>query len=202
MEVHVTNRMCGGGNHRNKRNKAEKQPTESPKIKGPVRGQQVHDEPKIIQSLISRENAEAAVIWHFEETEGSRKTVADLAEGSNSDMEKWIQIQMTGLDDEQKKTAANGITRAVQARRKDKGRESTAALEQSKKVCFIEEETEAQEARILQEEFMEERRAQEAHVEKLREQEKKGYEEEEDEQVYAVPNMEAGSSCHRPKRRS
>ena len=43
--------------------------------------------------------------------------------------------------------------------------------------------------------FMEERRrAQEAHVEKLREQEKKGYEEEEDEHVYAVPNMKAGSS--------
>ena len=46
------------------------------------------DKQKVIQSLISRENAEDAVIRHFEDTEGSRKIVANLAEGSNSDIGK------------------------------------------------------------------------------------------------------------------
>ena len=35
-----------------------------------------------------------------------------------------------GLDDEQKKTDANGVRRAVEARRSDPGRETTAAQEQ------------------------------------------------------------------------
>ena len=109
------NMMRGGGKHRNKKNGAENKPTTSPKSPEPVRGQQEqeHDGQKIIQSLMSRENAEDAVIRHFEETEGSRKIIADLAEGSNSDMEQWIQIisELTGLNDEHKKTKANGIRR-------------------------------------------------------------------------------------------
>ena len=51
------------------------------------------------------------------------------------------------MDDEQKKTAAHGIGRAVEVRRRDTGREPTTAQEQCKKVRFIEEEKEAQEAR-------------------------------------------------------
>ena len=63
---------------------------------------------------MSHENAEDAVIQHFEEAEGSRKIIADLAEGNNSDMEQWIQFctESMGLDDEQTKTEANGIRRA------------------------------------------------------------------------------------------
>ena len=71
--MQVTNRMCGGGNQRNKRNKAEKKPTATPKSEEPVRGQQEHDEQNIIQS----ESAEDAVIRHFKEAEGSWKMVAD-----------------------------------------------------------------------------------------------------------------------------
>ena len=69
----------------------------------PVQGKQ---EPKNDKSLLSRERADDEVIRHFEETEGTRKIIADSAEGSNSDMEQWIHTctELTGLDDEQKKT--------------------------------------------------------------------------------------------------
>ena len=55
------------------------------------------------------------------------KIIVDLAKGSDSDLEQWIQMctELTGLDDEQRKTEANGIRRAVEARRKDPGRETT-----------------------------------------------------------------------------
>ena len=64
------------------------------------------------------------MIRYFDEAEGTRKIIANLAEGNNSDMEQWIQIfsELTGLDDEQKKTETNGIRRAVEARRMDPGR--------------------------------------------------------------------------------
>ena len=73
--------------------------------------------------------------------------------------------ELTGLDDEQTKTEASGIRRAVEVRGKDSGRETTttAAQEQGKKVCFIEEERVAQEAREWQEQFMHSR----AEVEKI-----------------------------------
>ena len=195
--LYVLNRMCGGGKHKNKKNQTEKKLARSPKRQEPVRDQQEHDEENIIQSLLSRENVEEAVIRDFEETEGSRKIIADLAEGNKSDMERWIQTspELTGLDDEQNKTTANGIRRAVEARRKDTGREPTAAPKQGKKVCFIMEEKEVQEARQWQEQFIEKRRrAQEAHEEEWREQEKKRYGEDDDERVPVVPDMEAGSS--------
>ena len=47
---------------------------------------------------------------------------------------------------------------AVEARRRDTGREPTAEQEQGKKVRFIEEERRAQEAREWQEQFMEKRK--------------------------------------------
>ena len=72
-------------------------------------------------------------------------------------MEKSIQIctELMRLDDEQKETTANGIRRAVEARRKDTGREPNAAQEQGKKVCWIVEEKEAQEVREWHEQFVE-----------------------------------------------
>ena len=83
----------------------------------------------------------------------------------------------------------------LEARRKDPGRETDAAQEQGKKLCFIEEEKEAQEAREWQEQFMEgRRRAQEARAEEERAQETSRCEEEDDERVRVVLNMEAGSS--------
>ena len=95
--LHVLNRMCGGGNHRNKRNKAERKPAASPKSHEPVRDQQEHDEEKIIQSLLSRENAEDAVIRHCEETEGTRKIIADLAEGEEQRHGK-VDTNLYGVD--------------------------------------------------------------------------------------------------------
>ena len=83
--VQVVNRMRGGGKHRNKKNIAKKNTAASPKGQEPQRGQQEHGEEKISQSLLRREIAEDAVIRHFEETEGSRKIIANLAEGNNSD---------------------------------------------------------------------------------------------------------------------
>ena len=115
------NMMRGGGKNRNKKNRAEKNPTASRKNSEPMRGQQEHDEEKIIQdkSLLSREKAEDEVIRHFEKTEGSRKIIANSATGNNSDMQQWIQIytESTGLDDEHKKTEANGIRREKQGER-------------------------------------------------------------------------------------
>ena len=160
------NMMRGGGNHRNKKNRAEKQKTASSKNQEPVRDQQEHEEkvnretqgqqePKQDKSLLSRESAEDEVVRHFEEAEGTRTIIADLSEGSNSDLEQWIQTytELTGLDDEQKKTEANGMRRAVEARRKDPGKETTsaqeqlttAAQEQGKDVCFMERRKRAQE---------------------------------------------------------
>ena len=197
--VQIMNMMRGGGKHRNKKNRAENKPTTRPKSTEPVRGQQEHehDEQNIIQSLMSRESAEDAVIRHFEETEGiflSRKIVADLAEGSNSDVEPGIQIctELTGLDDEHKKTKANGIRQAVGATRRDTGREPTAEQGHGKEVRFMEEEKEAQEAREWQERFVEKRRRAEEAPEE--EQEEKRCEEDDDGRVSVVPDMEAGSS--------
>ena len=70
-------------------------------------------------------------------------------------MEQGIPIysELTGLDDEQKKTEGHGMRRVVEARRNDPGRGTAAAQEHGKKVCFIEEEKEAQEAREWQEQF-------------------------------------------------
>ena len=89
------------------------------------------------------------------------------------------------MDDAQKKTEANRIRRAVEARREDPGRETTAAQEQvtaaaqeqGKNVCFMERRRSAQKAR----------------VDEGREQEK-SCEEDDDERVRVVPNMEAGGS--------
>ena len=123
-----------------------------------------------------RENAEDAVIRHFEDAEGSRKIIANLAEGNNSDMEQWIQIytEWMGLDDEQKKTEGHGIRRADEARREDPGREPTAARGEGG----------ARSARM----------AGEIHGKKRMRAQGNRYEEDEDERVLVVPNMEARSS--------
>ena len=110
-------------------------------------------------------------------------------------MDRWIQIytEVTGLNDEQKMTVANGIRREVGARRKDQERQPTAAQEQGKRVCFT--TGEVQEAREWQERFIEKgRRGHEAREEEWKEQEKKRYEEDDDEWVPMVPNMVAGGS--------
>ena len=111
------------------------------------------------------------VIQHFEETEETRKIIANLAKGSNSDMEKWIQnyTKLSGLDEEQKKTEANGIRRAVEANRNGTRREPTAAQEQGKKLCFTTKEV--QEAREWQVKIL---RTREARGEESREQDKEG----------------------------
>ena len=136
--VQIINMMSDGGKHRNKKNRAENKPIASPKNSEPMRGQQEHDEEKIIQkaepvkgqqepkidkNLMSPENAENEVIRRFEETEETRKIIARLAKESNSDMERWIHIytEVTGTDDEHKKTVANGIRQAVEARRQGEG---------------------------------------------------------------------------------
>ena len=77
------------------------------------------------------------MIRYFEESERTRKIIADLAKGNNGNMQRWIQTdtELTGLDDEQKKTEANGIRRALEARRKGQGRQPTAEQEQGKRVC-------------------------------------------------------------------
>ena len=152
----------------NKKNRAEKKPGRDQQEHVGKNGiqnsepEQRQQELKKDESLLSRENLEKEVIRHFEETEGTRKIIADLAKGNNSDMEKWIQTftQLTGLDDEQRKTEANGIKRAVESRRN--------GTEKGKRVCFVEKATEeAQEAREWQEKFT---RGWEARAEESREQ--------------------------------
>ena len=131
-------KMHGGGKHRNKRNKVEQNPATNPQSQEPVRGQQEHNEEKITQSLVGHEDADGAVIRHFEESEETRKTIANLAKGNNSYMQRWIQTNMewSGLDDEHKKT---------------EGRQPTAAQEQDRRVCLAADEV--QEARGWQENF-------------------------------------------------
>ena len=124
------NKMRGGGKHRNKKNQVEKKQATSPQNREPVRDYQEPDEgkttnnaelehrqqePKRDKRMLSRENAENEVIRHFEKTEETRKIIANLAKRSNSDIERWLQncVKLSGLDDEQKETDANGIRRAV-----------------------------------------------------------------------------------------
>ena len=157
--VQNMNKMRGGGKHRNKKNKVEKKQAKSPRSREPVRDQQEHDEEKIIHNsepeqrqqepkkdkrMLSRENAEDEVIRHFEKTEATRKMFADLAKGSKCDMERWIQnyTEFAGMDDEQKKTEANGIRRLVEASGSGAGRKPTAAQEQDRRVYFTTEEVE------------------------------------------------------------
>ena len=156
-----------------------------------MRDQQEHDDKKITQSLLSHENAEDAVIRHCEEPEETRKIIADLAIGNNSDMERWIHTytELSGVDYEQKETEADGIRRAVEARRKDQRRQPTVAKEQGKKVCFTADDV--QEARKWQEKFL---RTREARGEESREQDKKGSEGDDDEWAPVVPDTEAGGS--------
>ena len=141
--------------------------------------------------MLSRENAENEVIRHFEKTEETRKIITNLAKRSNSDIERWIQncVKLSGLDDEQKETEANEIRRAVEASSNGTRREPTAAQEQGKTMCFTTQEV--QEAREWQEKIL---RTREARGEELREQDKKGGEDEDDEWAPVVPNMEAGGS--------
>ena len=94
------------------------------------------------------------------------------------------------MDDEQKKTEANGIRRAVEASGSGTGRKLTAAQEQDRRVYFTTEEVE--EAREWQEKIL---RNREARGEESREPEKKGSEDGDDEWVPVVPNMEAGGTC-------
>ena len=162
--VSIMSKMHGGGKHQIKKNKVEKKPATNPQSQEPVRGQQEHDEEKITQSLLGHENAEGANIRHFEETEETRKIIAKLAKGNNSDMERWIQTYME--DDEHKKT---------------EGRQPTAAQEQDRRVCFAADEV--QEARGWHENFL---RIREGRGEESREQN--------GEWAPVVPNMEAGGS--------
>ena len=92
------------------------------------------------------------------------------------------------MDDEQKKTEANGIRRAVEASGSGTGRKLTAAQEQDRRVYFT---TEEEEAREWQDKIL---RKREARGEESREPEKKGSEDGDDEWVPVVPNMEAGGS--------
>ena len=82
------------------------------------------------------------------------------------------------MDDEQKKTEANGIRRAVEASGSGTGRKPTAAQEQDRRVYFTTEEVE--EAREWQEKIL---RKREARGEESREPEKKGSEDGDDEWV-------------------
>ena len=196
--VQIMHMMRGGGQHRNKKNKAEKKPG---------RGQQEHDEEKIIQnsepeqgqqepkrdkSMLSRENAEDEVIWHFEETEATPKIIAELANGNNSDMQKWIPTfsELTGFNDEQKKTEAGGIRRAVRAKKKHKENQPQHRSQTrecvSKKSQPKRRKKRENGKRIFS-------RAREARAKESREQEKKRCEEDDDDRVRVVPNMEAGS---------
>ena len=123
------------------------------------------------------------------------RKVKDLLERSQFDCGKWITDLMKMVTPETPSLAGAGeklyfnvkclITDwtmdliTVEATRKEQ-QEQTTAQEQGKKVCFTEEEKEAQEAREWLENFT---RARGARGEQSREQEKKGSEEDDDERV-------------------
>ena len=108
------------------------------------------------------------MIRHFEESEETRKTIANLAKGNNSDMERWIQTYMewSGLDDEHQKTEGETTNRSTGARQKSVFRSRRGARS----------------ARLAGE-FL---RIREARGEESREQNS--------EWAPVVPNMEAGGS--------
>ena len=117
--IQVTSRMRGGGKHNDKKNEAERKRDDT--------GQKTSipdtEEPKSVKSPLNRESVEDAVIKHFQETEGNRKIIAELSEGSNVQMEQWIPSyrMLSGLVDERMKIIADGIRPLVEARSRGRG---------------------------------------------------------------------------------
>ena len=121
--IQVTNRMRGGGRHKDKKGKAEKKQATSAKTPE----QKFTDEEQGDRGPAIRECDKDAVVRMIEETEGYRKRVEMISEGSDEEYRmqcfKAELHEKSGLDEDQMKGLECGIIWALQARRKGRDEE-------------------------------------------------------------------------------
>ena len=164
--IQVTSRLRGGGKHKDKRSKAEKNQaanTRTPEqkfaedaksVKGPAT--QECDRDTAVRMIEENEETRKVMIQMMEENEDNRKMIESMSEGSDVDMEQTLQNYRTagrdvlGWDQEQVEMMERGLRWAIEARRKgrceDKRQQEQeeqrrqAKQEQSKQVRFGDEE--------------------------------------------------------------
>ena len=117
--IQVTSRMRGGGKHKDKKSKAEKQAASA---KTPE--QKVTDGKEGDRGPATQECDLDAAIRMIEENEDSRKMTESMSEGSDEDMERTLQncrtagYEVLGWSQEQVEMMERGLRWAVEARRK------------------------------------------------------------------------------------
>ena len=164
--IQVTSRVRGGGRHKDKRSKAEKNQAastrtpeqkfaeEAKSVKGPAT--QECDRDTAVRMIEENEETRKVMIQMMEENEDNRKMIESMSEGSDVDMEHTLQNYRTagrdvlGWDQEQVEMMERGLRWAIEARRKgrceDKRQQEQeeqrrqARQEQSKQVRFGDEE--------------------------------------------------------------
>ena len=132
--IQVTSRLRGGGKHKDKRSKAEKNQAastrtpeqkfaeEAKSVKGPAT--QECDRDTAVRMIEENEETRKGMIRMMEENEDNRKMIESMSEGSDVDMEQMLQNYRTagrdvlGWDQEQVETLERGLRWAIEARRK------------------------------------------------------------------------------------
>ena len=117
--IQVTSRMRGGGKHKDKKSKAEKQATSAMTPE-----QKFTDGKEGDRGPATQECDLDAAIRMIEENEDSRKMTESMSEGSDEDMERTLQncrtagYEVLGWSQEQVEMMERGLRWAVEARRK------------------------------------------------------------------------------------
>ena len=117
--IQVTSRVRGGGKHKDKKSKAEKQAASA---KTPE--QKFTDEEEGDRGPATQECDRDAAIRMIEENEDSRKMTESMSEGSDEDMERTLQnyrtagYEVLGWSQEQVEMMERGLRWAVEAKRK------------------------------------------------------------------------------------
>ena len=124
--IQVTSRLRGGGKHKDK--KGQKERKRAVKPKGPE--QESEEEPKSDEgpALIQMDE----VLRRMEENEEFQKIIVWMSEGSEGEAQQKVQsylakIRMSWMNKEIFEHLEGGVWRAVEARRKEKGRRTKAS---------------------------------------------------------------------------
>ena len=132
--VEVTSRMRGGGRHQDKKSKSEKkQTTNTEKPEQKRDGESRSDEGPEMMTM-------EEVLRRKEESEGFRKNIENVSEGSEGEVQQKVQnflacIQVWWMNKEQIEHLEGGVWQAVEARRKgrDKQQEQRRQAKQGEK---------------------------------------------------------------------
>ena len=144
----VTNRLRGGGRHKDKKSQKEKKQAASTRTSE----QKFAEEVKSVKGPATQEYDRDTVVRMMEENEDNRKRIERMSEGSDADMEQMLQnyrtagYEVLGWDQERIETMERGLRWADEARRKARRTEREQAAgqqqgEKDKQVHFGEEES-------------------------------------------------------------